>query len=69
MDTSVQKIKKSFFKKRAGQTAVEYLLVTVCLTVVFATMYKALQYSLTQQFQWGGKIIVRTYEVDNSYYK
>jgi hypothetical protein len=46
---------------RRGQTAIEYLLVTISLLFVFVVMYKALQYSLTNQFQRGGLVIVRTY--------
>ena len=48
--------------KRKGQTAIEYLLVTVSLLFVFSMMYKALQYSLSNQFKRGGMVIVRMYK-------
>ena len=48
--------------KRRGQTAIEYLLVTVSLLFVFVTMYKALQYSLSNQFKRGGMVIIRMYK-------
>ena len=47
--------------RRRGQTAIEYLLVTVSLLFVFVTMYKALQYSLSNQFKRGGLVILRMY--------
>lgn len=47
---------------RRGQTAIEYLLVTVSLLFVFVTMYKALQYSLSNQFKRGGMVIIRMYK-------
>ncbi len=47
--------------KRRGQTAIEYLLVTVSLVIVFVTMYKALQYSLSNQFKRGGIVILKMY--------
>ncbi len=50
--------------KRSGQTAVEYLLVTVSLLMVFVMMYKALQYSLSNQFKRGGLVIVKMYKED-----
>lgn len=46
---------------RRGQTAIEYLLVTVSLLFVFVMMYKALQYALRNQFTRGGLVIVRMY--------
>ncbi len=46
---------------RRGQTAIEYLLVTVSLLFVFVVMYKALQYSLSNQFKRGGMVIIRMY--------
>ncbi len=48
--------------RRRGQTAIEYLLVTVSLLFVFVTMYKALQYSLSNQFKRGGMVILRMYK-------
>lgn len=51
-------------RKRKGQTAIEYLLVTGLLFGVFAIMYKALQYSLAQQFKRGGIVIVKMYKQD-----
>lgn len=50
--------------RRRGQTAIEYLLVTVSLLFVFVMMYKALQYSLSNQFKRGGMVIIRMYQVD-----
>ncbi len=49
---------------RKGQTAVEYLLVTASLLFVFVMMYKALQYSLANQFRRGGVVIIRMYKED-----
>lgn len=51
-------------RKRSGQTAVEYLLVTVSLLMVFVMMYKALQYALSNQFKRGGLVIVKMYKED-----
>lgn len=48
--------------KRRGQTAIEYLLVTVSLLFVFVLMYKALQYSLSNQFKRGGMVILKVYK-------
>ena len=47
--------------RRSGQTAVEYLLVTVALTAAFATAYRVLQWYLAQQFRQGGVVIIRMY--------
>lgn len=47
--------------RRGGQTAIEYLLVTVSLLFVFVMMYKALQYSVANQFKRGGMVIMRVY--------
>lgn len=49
---------------RRGQTAVEYLLVTVVLTVTFALVYRVLQSYLSRQFTRGGIIIIRMYKED-----
>ena len=49
---------------RRGQTAVEYLLVTVVLTVAFSMMYRVLQSYLTRQFTQGGIIILQMYKED-----
>ena len=49
---------------RRGQTAVEYLLVTVVLTVAFSMIYRVLQSYLTRQFTQGGVIILRMYKED-----
>lgn len=57
-------IKKQIGRKRRGQTAVEYMLVTVSLLFVFTTMYKALQYSVANQFERGGKVIMKVYIED-----
>ena len=48
--------------KRRGQTAIEYLLVTASLLFVFVVMYKALSYSLANQFKRGGMVIIRMYK-------
>lgn len=49
---------------KRGQTAIEYLLVTVCLLFAFVLMYKALQYSLAGQFGRGGFVITKMYKTD-----
>ncbi len=51
-------------RRRGGQTAVEYLLVTVSLLFVFVMLYKALQYSLSNQFKRGGLVIIKMYKAD-----
>ena len=51
-------------RSRKGQTTVEYLLVTVSLVFVFVMMYKALQYSLANQFKRGGMVVIRMYKED-----
>lgn len=48
-------------RKRRAQTAVEYILITLVLVVVFVVIHKAMQWACAQQFVWGGKIILRTY--------
>ena len=50
--------------KRRGQTAIEYLLVTVSLLTVFIMMYRSLQWYLARQFTTGGVIILRMYKED-----
>ncbi len=56
---------QNFFRVRGiwrrGQTAVEYLLVTVALTLAFATIYRVVQWYLVRQFRQGGVIILRMY--------
>ena len=47
---------------RKGQTAIEYLLVTVSLLFVFVLMFKALQYALSNQFKRGGIVIIKMYK-------
>ncbi len=49
---------------RRGQTAVEYLLVTVALTVAFSLVYTSLQWYLSKQFTSGGVIILKMYQED-----
>lgn len=49
---------------RKGQTAIEYLLVTVSLLFVFVIMFKALQYALANQFKRGGLVIIKMYKED-----
>lgn len=51
-------------KGRRGQTAIEYLLVTVSLLFVFVIMFKALQYALANQFKRGGLVIIKMYKQD-----
>lgn len=48
-------------RRRGGQTAIEYLLVTISLLFVFVVMFKALQYALSNQFKRGGMVIIRMY--------
>ena len=43
---------------KGGQTAVEYMLTTLALTVVFASMYGYLQKSLTTLFKAAGMAIL-----------
>ena len=50
--------------KRRGQTAIEYLLVTVSLLFVFVMMYRSLQWYLSGQFTKGGVIILKMYKED-----
>jgi hypothetical protein len=49
-------------KRRGGQTAIEYLLVTISLLFIFVMMFKALQYALSNQFKRGGLVIIRMYK-------
>ena len=51
----------SGLKRRRGQTAIEYLLVTASLLFVFVMMYRALQYSVANQFKRGGMVIMKVY--------
>jgi len=51
-------------RRRRGQTAIEYLLVTVSLLFVFVMMYRSLQWYLSSQFTKGGVIILRMYKED-----
>ena len=46
---------------RSGQTAVEYLLTTVTLVTVFASMYGLMQQSLRKLFQQAAIVILRSY--------
>lgn len=48
-------------RRRSGQTAIEYLLVTVSLLFVFVMMHSALQYAVANQFKRGGMVIMRVY--------
>jgi hypothetical protein len=54
----------SAVRRRRGQTAVEYLLVTVALVIAFTMMYRSLQWYLSRQFTSGGVIILRMYQED-----
>lgn len=49
-------------RRRRGQTAIEYLLVTVSLLFIFVIMYRALSYALANQFKRGGIVIVKMYK-------
>ncbi|HNW43476.1 MAG TPA: hypothetical protein PKI19_03165 [Elusimicrobiales bacterium] len=51
-------------KRRYGQTAIEYLLVTASLLFVFVMMYRALQFSVANQFKRGGMVIMKVYVED-----
>ena len=48
-------------KDRRGQTAVEYMLTTVVLTMCFAGMYGFMQKQLTQLYKQAAKAILTTY--------
>ena len=48
-------------RRRRGQTAIEYLLVTASLLFVFVMMYRALQFSVGNQFKRGGLVIMKVY--------
>ena len=54
----------SLRRRRSGQTAIEYLLVTVSLLFVFVMMYRSLQWYLSNQFTRGGMIILQMYKED-----
>jgi len=51
-------------KRRYCQTAIEYLLVTASLLFVFVMMYRALQFSVANQFKRGGMVIMKVYVED-----
>ncbi len=51
-------------EKRRGQTAIEYLLVTVSLLAVFVMLYQSLQWYLSSQFTRGGVMILQMYKED-----
>lgn len=46
---------------RKAQTTIEYMLVTMCLTIVFFVIYRVVQALLTRQFRMGGIIILKMY--------
>ena len=48
-------------RARRGQVVIEYLLVSVSLLFVFTMMYKALQFSISNQFKRGGMVILKVY--------
>ncbi|HAH31302.1 MAG TPA: hypothetical protein DCL44_03195 [Elusimicrobia bacterium] len=50
--------------RRRGQTAIEYLLVTVSLLFVFVVLYRSLQWYLSRQFRNGGVIVMKMYKQD-----
>jgi uncharacterized protein (UPF0333 family) len=47
---------------KRGQTAVEYLLTTLVLTMAFAGMYGVMQKSLTQLYTAAAKMILTSYK-------
>ncbi len=47
---------------KAGQTAVEYLLTTLVLTMVFAGMYGFMQKQLTGLYRRAAKVILTSYK-------
>lgn len=49
------------FRKRKGQTAVEYILITLALFLVFVIMYRALQWAVRDTFTRGAGVILKTY--------
>ncbi|HNT96758.1 MAG TPA: hypothetical protein PKK31_00655 [Elusimicrobiales bacterium] len=53
---------KELPRSRRGQTAVEYILVTLALLMAFVMIYRVMQWYLTGQFRAGGLIIMRKYE-------
>ena len=56
-------VKKGWFRQdKRGQTAVEYLLTTLVLVVVFATMYGYLHRSLKKLFIQAGVVILTSYQ-------
>jgi Flp pilus assembly pilin Flp len=57
-------LRRPFRRSRKGQTAIEYLLVTVSLLFVFVMMYRSLQWYLSDQFTRGGVIILQMYKED-----
>jgi len=48
-------------RRRRGQTAIEYLLVTVSLLLVFVTLYRSLQWYLAREFRAGGVMVMKMY--------
>ncbi len=51
----------SIWKRRQGQTTIEYLLTTVTLVTVFAGMYGFLQSSLKDEFKAAARVILKSY--------
>ena len=49
---------------RRGQTAIEYILVTVALVMAFAFMFRSLQWILSKEFKKGGIVILKMYKAD-----
>ena len=64
LQSSARNLKRPVFSLRRGQTAIEYLLVTVSLLTVFIMLYRSLQWYLAKQFTSGGVIILRMYKED-----
>ena len=57
----MSKIRKPLLNSR-GQTAIEYVLITLALLFAFALVYRALQLYLAREFKYGASIIVKMYK-------
>ncbi len=58
------RFRRSGLRGVSGQTAIEYVLITLALLIAFAMMYRALQWYLAREFKQGAGIIVRMYKED-----
>ena len=59
----MSKIRKPLLNSR-GQTAIEYVLITLALLFAFAMIYRALQWYIAREFKHGASVIVRMYKGD-----